>query len=103
VSFAGSTISYDFTDASTKAYLSDASFTPTKLVNSKWMLYAGDAVVTTSYPEIDLDDLYAVFNQNSAKTSVYGYLAADGNGDGIVDDTDLYLVFANRDKFLYIP
>jgi len=103
VSFAGSTISYDFTDVSTKAYQSDASFTPTKLVNSKWMLYAGDAVVTTSYPEIDLDDLYAVFNQNSAKTSVYGYLVADVNGDGIVDDTDLYLVFANRDIFLYIP
>ncbi|MDR3705399.1 MAG: SBBP repeat-containing protein [Paludibacteraceae bacterium] len=103
VSFAGSTVSYDFTDASTKAYQSDASFTPTKQVNSKWMLYAGDAVVTTSYPEIDMDDLYAVFNQNSAKTSVYGYLAPDVNGDGIVDDTDLYLVFANRDKFLYIP
>jgi len=103
VSFAGGSVSYDFTDASTKAYLSDASFTPTKLVNGKWMLYAGDVVVTTSYPEIDLDDIYAVFNQNSAKTSVYGYLAADVNGDGIVDDADLYLVFANRDKFLYIP
>ncbi|MDR3705398.1 MAG: SBBP repeat-containing protein [Paludibacteraceae bacterium] len=103
VSFAGSTVSYDFTDASTKAYLSDASFTPTKQVNSNWMLYAGDVVVTTSYPEIDLDDIYAEFNQNSAKTGVYGYLMSDVNGDGVVDDTDLYIVVANRDKFLYIP
>jgi hypothetical protein len=101
VSFAGATISYDFTDASTKAYQSDLSFTPTKLGDGKWMMYAGD-VQSSSIPEINSDDLFEIFNKNSAYTGTYGYLITDINGDGIVDEQDLYTCFANQYVLLYI-
>jgi hypothetical protein len=103
VSFAGATIDYDFTDASAKAFQSDASFTATKQINDKWMMYAGDVFSTLSNPEINSDDLFYIFNHNSALLGTYGYSTADVNGDGIADEDDLYMSFANQYIILYIP
>ena len=102
VSFSTATIDYDFTDAVTKAFESDASFTPTKEIDGKWMLYAGDDLRNTVSPEIEFGDLYEIFNNKSADTEIYGYLPIDLNGDGVADESDMYLMFANNTIFFYI-
>ena len=103
VSFAGNNISYDFTSAATSSYESDPSFTPTKLKNGIWMLYAGDSKHDSFYPELNFADLYDVFNKRSSATSVFGYLPQDFDGDGDVSNADIYFMFNNRDVLLYIP
>jgi len=100
LSFDGNSIDYDFTDNVSKSYASDASFTPTKQVDGKWMIYAGDVISDTDYPEINLGDLYEIFNHRSSLTDLYGYLKLDLNGDGFVDESDLYMLFANRNIYL---
>jgi hypothetical protein len=102
VSFSSPTVSYDFTVSSDKAFASDQTFTPTKLMNSKWMLYAGN-IVAGDYPEINNDDLYRTFDKYSLGTGVYGYLPEDMNGDGFVDDTDFYMVLGNLLIYFYLP
>lgn len=100
VSFDTNSINYDFTDDVSKAYESSLSFTPTKLVDGKWMLNAGDVLYETSYPEINMVDMYEIFNHRSSMTRIYGYSALDLNGDGFVDETDIYTLFPNRNKYL---
>ena len=99
VSFTGTIISYDFTNDVAKAYASTPFFTPTKLIDGKWMLYAGDVISDSNYPEINIGDVYSVFN---SRTNL-GYSAMDIDGSGDVTDNDVYLLFNNRDKLLYIP
>jgi hypothetical protein len=102
VSFSSPIVSYDFTDSSARAFKSDQTFTPTKQINDKWMLYAGN-VVASDYPEINNDDLYWIFDKNSLGTGNYGYLPEDINGDGFVDDADAYTVLANLFIYFYLP
>jgi len=103
ISFDGNAIDYDFTDSNSKAFESDPSFSSTKQVGDKWVIYAGDVVSDTDYPEINEGDFYEIFNSRSAKTTTYGYMTLDLNGDGAIDESDLYMAFANRNKYLYIP
>jgi hypothetical protein len=86
ISFAGSTISYNFTDASIKAYgnrLKD-------LGEGVFGFYAGD-VNTDGY--INLTDVNTT--ASAATTFASGYIAADANGDGTVDALDLILIDNN--------
>lgn len=104
VSFDGNLMSYDFTDSATKAFVCSTSFPPSKLVDGKWMLYGGNVTdEDTGYPEINVLDVYRVFNQQSALTGTYGYSVYDVDGNGVVDLQDVYTVFNNRDVLLYRP
>lgn len=94
VSFSGTTVAYDFTDAVTKAFESDPSFTPMIQKDGKWMLYTGNPLPLTP-PQVNTDaietiDLYDVITKFSDATGIYGYLPEDLNGDGSVDTMDLY-------------
>lgn len=95
VHFTANTVAYDFTDNVTKAYTSDLTFPPVKPRDAHHLLYAGDVITDTDYPEINMSDLYEVFNNRSALTDTFGYLTLDLNGDGFIDEADLYTLFAN--------
>ncbi len=86
VSFAGSTINYDFTDDIAKAWGSNQ-----KQIGSAFCLFTGDA---NADQYIDGFDLALVFNQNL--DGAFGYRLEDVNGDGFVDGFDLALVFNNN-------
>jgi len=106
VAFSGSTVAYDFTDAVTKAFESDASFKPMKQINGKWMLYSGNPLPMdppqVNSDAIDFIDLYDIMNNSSDFTSEYGYLVRDLNGDGSVDFLDIYdFVMPNYDSGIY--
>ena len=106
VPFSGSTVNYDFTDAVTKAFESDASFTPMKQIDGKWMLYSGNPLPMdppqVNSDAIDFIDLYNIMNNSSDFTSEYGYLVSDLNGDGSVDFLDIYdFVLPNYDSGVY--
>ncbi len=106
VPFSGSTVNYDFTDAVTKAFESDASFTPMKHIDGKWMLYSGNPLPMdppqVNSDAIDFIDLYNIMNNSSDFTSEYGYLVSDLNGDGSVDFLDIYdFVLPNYDSGVY--
>ncbi len=86
VSFAGSIINYNFTDAAEKAWGSNL-----KQNGSVFCIFTGDA---NGDQYIDGFDLALVFNQNLA--SAFDYQTEDMNGDGFVDGFDLALVFNNN-------
>jgi hypothetical protein len=86
VSFAGTTISYNFTDAASKAYGSRMK----DLGEGVFGFYAGDV---NSDGHINLTDINATTFAATAFTS--GYIAADANGDGTVDALDLILIDNN--------
>jgi len=110
VPFSGSTVTYDFTDAVTKAFESDASFTPMKQIAGKWMLYSGNPLPMDP-PQVNSDaievvDVFDIINNLSDFTSEYGYLVRDLNGDGLVDLSDLFdlaLPNYNAGVYFYFP
>lgn len=81
----GTTVSYDFTTGSTKAYGSNLVQKGTK-----WCVYSGDV---NQDGIVDLTDLLLVDNDNF--NFVTGYTATDTNGDAIVDLSDLSIVDIN--------
>ena len=93
-------VTYDFTDASSKAYIDPAAtFTPMKNLNGKWVIYAGNVNSSGTNPVINSTDYLQVFNNYSHNTGVYGYRVNDLNGDGIVDFLDFMLNYHNRDVY----
>lgn len=103
VSFDENAIVYDFTNSQSKAYSSSPDFAPTKQINGKWTIYAGDVFFTdTDNPEINMNDVFELFNNRSASTDVYGYSKLDLNGDGFIDDSDVYLLFENNKLTVYL-
>lgn len=84
--FSNSTLSYDFTTASSKAYGNNL-----KLVNGKWCIYAGD---TNQDGFVNASDLTAVYNANVSGLS--GYINTDITGDNYVDAADVSYVFINN-------
>lgn len=85
--------SYDFTDASSKAYgnnMSQVDFSPVK-----YGVYSGDANRDNA---IDLADLGLI--DNDASNFVSGYVPADINGDGLVDLTDVTITDNNSFNFI---
>jgi hypothetical protein len=90
VSFSSGALGYNFTTAATQAYGSNML-----LKSGKYCFYNGDV---SHDGTIDLTDLIAVDNDNSA--FVTGYTDTDCNGDGTVDLSDLIIVDNNNSAFI---
>ncbi len=91
VSFAGSTITYNFSDAANKAYGSALK----SLAGGVFGMYSGDV---TQDGVVDAADLVAV--DNDAANFVTGYVTNDVNGDGQVNLDDITLLDANANAFI---
>ena len=87
-SFAGTSISYNFTNAINKAWGNNLVLT-----GSVYCIYCGDA---NRDQYVDGFDLAITFNNN--RLGAYGYRLSDINGDGFVDGFDLARVFNNNKK-----
>jgi len=87
-SFAGSTVTYNFTDAISKAWANNMVLT-----GSIYCIYGGDA---NRDQYVDGFDLAFTFNNN--RLGSFGYQLPDINGDGFVDGFDLARVFNNNRK-----
>jgi hypothetical protein len=85
-SFTSNILTYDFTNASTKAFGNNL-----KQIGSKWCLYSGDI---NQDGVINTLDLTAVYNSNIS--GVTGYTATDVTGDLFTEITDLTIVFINN-------
>jgi len=90
VSFAGSSISYDFSIGVSQAFGSNM-----KDINGVAVAFAGEA---TQDCGIDSSDMIAVDNDNATFAS--GYIVTDINGDGGVDSSDMILVDNNNAAFI---
>ncbi|MHC1776278.1 MAG: hypothetical protein AB9834_12805 [Lentimicrobium sp.] len=94
VSFAGSTINYNFTTSASQAYGSNQK---DLLGNGTiWGFFTGDVSSSSGEQDgyVDFFDLIGVYNLNVA--SAYGYQRFDLNGDGFVDFVDLILTYNNN-------
>jgi hypothetical protein len=87
-SFAGTSISYNFTNAISRAWGNNMV-----LVGSVYCIYTGD---TNLDEYVDGFDLVITFNLN--KQGSFGYQVSDINADGFVDGFDLVKVFNNNKK-----
>ena len=85
-SFSASTLIYDFTTASNKAFGNNL-----KLVGSKWCIYGGDV---NQDGFVEAADVNLVFADNVNGTS--GYISTDLNGDMFTEIEDLNIVFVNN-------
>ena len=90
VDFSGSTIVYDFTDLSSKAFGDN-------MISSggAYCLYSGDVNLDGL---IDSSDMIPV--DNLASAFGVGYLPEDTNGDGLIDSTDMIIVDNNATYFV---
>jgi subtilisin family serine protease len=89
--FSGSTLSYDFTTAATKAYGSNMV-----LVGTKWCIISGDANQDGS---VDALDRSACWNDRNLS----GVYVTDLNGDGVVDALDRSIAWNNRNLSVQKP
>jgi len=85
VPFAGSTISYDFSTAASKAYGDNM-----KLMGSVYAIWGGDV---NQDGIVDSGDMNPIENASVALTM--GYIAEDVNGDGLIDSSDMNIVENN--------
>jgi hypothetical protein len=92
VSFGTSTVSYDFTTSSGKAYGNNMY----QVSPGVWAFYSGDIYRDDN---IDLIDLVTV--EADIYGFLYGYQASDLNGDGNVDLLDSPALEANVESFIY--
>ena len=86
ISFTSNPISYDFSNAFTKAYGSNLS----ELEPGIYGLFIGDINQDESIDNSDSTDLF-----NDIENSNFGFLATDLNGDGSVDNSDSENFFNN--------
>lgn len=84
--FSASTLTYDFTTASNKAYGNNL-----KLIGSKWCIYGGDV---NQDGFVETADVSQVFTGNVNGTT--GYISTDLNGDMFTEIEDLNIVFRNN-------
>ena len=91
VSFSGSSTTYDFTDANSKAYGENMN----KLAPGIYGIYTGD---TNHDGIIDTSDLIEI--ENSSLGFLSGYIDTDVNGDGMVDALDLIMTDNNAANFV---
>jgi len=95
--FAGSSLSYNFSNAASKAYGSNLK----AMGSGVFAIYVGDVSdFFNSYPGpgvqdgiIDIIDLYYIYPSYLAGD--LGYVVSDLNGDGVVDVLDLYMDYDN--------
>ncbi len=90
----GTSVSYNFSDADTKAYgnnMAQLSASP-----AVWGIYSGDIVSDENMDLLDLGIL-----ETDISNFGYGYLATDLNGDGNVDLLDSPMLESNISAFVY--
>ncbi|MBK7213181.1 MAG: hypothetical protein IPH88_07790 [Bacteroidales bacterium] len=90
VSFAGSTISYSFDNAS-KAFGGNML----QKADGTWVIYGGDA---NQDGLVDSSDMLMV--DNDASNFVTGYIQSDINGDGLADSGDMIILDNNASNFI---
>ncbi len=92
ISFNTSVVTYDFSNANSKAYGSNQS----EVESGVWAIYSGDI---THDENIDLLD--AALQETDINTFQFGYFATDINGDGNVDLLDAPIVETNINGFVF--
>ncbi len=92
VSFAGATISYNFTTSASQAFANNQKSLGE---SAGYGIFSGDVTSITEVQDgyIDIFDNNSVFNQ--AQNGSFGYMAEDMTGDGFVDIFDMAIVFNN--------
>lgn len=90
LSFAGSTVTHDFTSSAAQAYGNNL-----KQSGAFFLIYAGDVNQDGS---IDTGDMLPV--DNNSFNYLTGYLSSDVNGDGATDTGDM--IFVDNNSSLYI-
>jgi hypothetical protein len=90
VSFSGSTVSYNFTDAASRAYGNNL-----KAIAGSFVIYSGDV---NQDGVVDSADMTPV--DNDAAGYLSGYLVTDVNGDGIVDTADMTVLDNNSASYI---
>jgi hypothetical protein len=90
VSFAGIAISYDFSNASSKAFGDNMANR-----NGVFVIYAGDA---SQDGLVDASDMLLIEAETNNFTT--GYVQADVNCDGLVDASDMLIVEQNTNLFI---
>jgi hypothetical protein len=103
VNFSGiSPVSYDFTDAQSKAYGSNMINKTSPSATTVWALYGGDVFspggIRPQDGNIESADLNAIYNKNVKFD--YGYRFEDLTGDSYVSSADLNIVYNNNVKFI---
>ncbi|MHC1775270.1 MAG: FISUMP domain-containing protein [Lentimicrobium sp.] len=95
VSIEGTEITYDFTNATDKAFGDNL-----KLIGSKFCLFGGDV---NQDDFVDTGDMSPVDNDGAIYAS--GYISTDVNGDGIVDTGDMTMIDNNTSGYIgaYYP
>jgi hypothetical protein len=91
LAFNTSTITYDFTNSSSKAFGSNQQG-----ISGKWVFWGGDV---NQDGIVDSGDMNPV--DNAATAITFGYLNVDVNGDGIVDSNDMNIVDNNATSTVY--
>jgi hypothetical protein len=92
VSFAGSTIVYNF-DAASKVYGSNIKQKP----DGRWVIFGGDA---NQDGLIDSSDMILI--DNDASVFAVGYIVSDINGDGLIDSGDMIILDNNAASFIAV-
>ena len=99
ISFEACSITYDFSISSSQAYGNNMK----DIGDGTFVIYCGDFTsAVTPYPMSPIQD--GVVDDSDFYDSFYsylngdlGYLPQDINGDGIIDITDIYMIYANYD------
>jgi hypothetical protein len=91
VSFSAGTISYNFTNAISKAYGNNMI----NLGDGTWSLFSGDV---NQDGIVDSGDMLLVDNASLLFST--GYLPEDCNGDGIIDSSDMIILDNNATAFV---
>lgn len=92
VSFAGASITYDFTTGAAQAFGSNES-----TVGGYSYIYAGDENQDGLVDSSDLNDC-----DNDSALFAAGYLVTDVNGDGLVDSSDMNIIDNNNAGFIAV-
>ena len=90
ISFAGSTISYDFSTGAGQAFGSNL-----QNMNGVYAIFGGDENQDQLVDSSDMIDA-----DNDAAAFAVGYIPTDVNGDGLVDSSDMILIDNNSTAFV---
>jgi hypothetical protein len=95
VSFALSTINYDFTTAASQAYGDNLKYDGSQATVNYYVIWAGDV---NQDGIVDSGDINPV--DNAATAITFGYVVEDVNGDGIVDSGDMNILDNNTTSII---
>lgn len=93
--FAGNSLTFNFTTASSKAYGSNMPEIDASPV--RFGIYSGDV---NQEGNVDLSDVVLVYND--AGSFVTGYVKTDVNGDNVTDLSDLIITYNNSADFVIV-